>query len=480
MNKFYKLKRNISFKSLPIQLADIFIEFINRLDFKIIIPLIILCGLGLMNIYSIYYKEISQIPRLFQSQLIFIFIGIGFLFFFSFFNFKFINSRRIIFGIVGINIILLLLVLIIGTYSFEARRWLNLGGFSIQPSELSKLILVLSTAFLLSLQNKVKKKQLISNSYFNLIKIFFKNNIYLISSLLIAITFITLTALQKSLGNTLILLAIYTATVIPFFKFPIKLLFQIFMGVIYFIISFLLFETNENIEIKIILAVLVSFLIYFILSRVFYKDNFLLVLILSIFLFSQPFLQFTYNNILTPYQRDRVETFLSPDAADAQKEAYNVIQASKAISRGGLLGKGFMNNEFSKSGLPLPDTDFAVSSVIEQVGIIGLGLILILYYLILNQLISKADSINDIFGKYIYIGVAMMIAFNTIQHVGMNIRILPVTGVPLPFISYGGSSLLTLFLAIAIIHSVKNSEEIVNVSDLKDKYIRKINSKSRN
>lgn len=413
-------------------------------------------------------------PRLVQSQIIFITLGIALIFFFTFFNFKVLNSKKIIFSIVIINIALLVLVLLIGTYSFEARRWLNLGGFSIQPSELSKFVLVLTTAFLLSRQNKAKKKSAVSSSYRASFKIFIKNNSSLIISFVITIIFTTLTLLQKSLGNTLILWAIYIATILPFFKFSIKTLLQISIGALYFIISFKVFEDYSNTEIKILLGLTISIIIFLILKRIFYKENLILLLIFTSLLLAKPVLEFSYNNILTTYQRDRIETFLSPEETDRQRESYNVIQATSAISRGGLTGKGFIGNDISRAGLlPLPDTDFAISSVIEQFGLIGLTVILMLYFYILNYLISNSENIDDLFGKYIYLGVSMMIAFNTIQHIGMNIKILPVTGVPLPFISYGGSSLLTLFLAIGLIHSVKNSEEAVNVRDLKMKYIRR-------
>jgi rod shape determining protein RodA len=158
---------------------------------------------------------------------------------------------------------------------------------------------------------------------------------------------------------------------------------------------------------------------------------------------------------LADYQKDRITTFVNPEAAD-DEDIFNIDQAEISIGSGGLWGKGYMQGTQSQLGfLRVQHTDFIFSMITEEMGLIfGSFIILILMGFILLRILRAAALSPDPAGKYICTGIAAVLLFQTIVSVGMNVRLLPVTGLTLPFVSYGGSSLVTLFMAIGVVQSV--------------------------
>jgi rod shape determining protein RodA len=158
---------------------------------------------------------------------------------------------------------------------------------------------------------------------------------------------------------------------------------------------------------------------------------------------------------LADYQKDRVSTFLNPDEADAES-VFNVDQAEISVGSGGWFGKGYMQGTQSQLGfLRVQHTDFIFSVVTEEMGLIfGSLFVLSMMGFILWRIIRVAMITPDPAGKYMVAGIAAILFFQTMVNVGMNIRLLPVTGLTLPFVSYGGSSLVTLFIALGVVQSV--------------------------
>jgi rod shape determining protein RodA len=157
---------------------------------------------------------------------------------------------------------------------------------------------------------------------------------------------------------------------------------------------------------------------------------------------------------LQPYQRDRLTTFLDP-AADPQGAGYNILQAKIAIGSGGLFGKGFLTGTQGQLGfVPSRVTDFIFAIFSEEWGFIGAFVLLALFLVVLVRLMRAVHLARDGFGGLLAAGVATMILFQVVVNVGMNIGVMPVVGIPLPFISYGGSSMLTNMAAIGICQSV--------------------------
>jgi rod shape determining protein RodA len=158
--------------------------------------------------------------------------------------------------------------------------------------------------------------------------------------------------------------------------------------------------------------------------------------------------------ILRPYQRERIITFLDP-GHDPFGSGYNVLQSTISVGSGGWLGRGLGHGLQSQLNfLPIAHTDFIFASLAEELGFIGAGLLLILFSILVFRIISIGVLAKDALGRYIAFGVAVMILFQVLINVGMNIGIMPVTGIPLPLISHGGSSLFSTMIALGIVGSI--------------------------
>ncbi|MBE2222474.1 MAG: rod shape-determining protein RodA [Anaerolineae bacterium] len=158
---------------------------------------------------------------------------------------------------------------------------------------------------------------------------------------------------------------------------------------------------------------------------------------------------------LADYQKSRITTFLNPEEADAES-VFNVDQAEISVGSGGWFGKGYLQGTQSQLGfLRVQHTDFIFSVITEEMGLIfGSLFVLLLMGFILWRIIRVAMVTPDPAGKYMVAGIAAILFFQTMVNVGMNTRVLPVTGLTLPFVSYGGSSLVTLFIALGVVQSV--------------------------
>ncbi len=159
--------------------------------------------------------------------------------------------------------------------------------------------------------------------------------------------------------------------------------------------------------------------------------------------------------LLADYQRERITTFLNPEEASSD-DVFNIDQAEISIGSGGLTGKGYLQGTQSQLGfLRAQHTDFIFSVLTEEMGLLGGSLLVLgLMGVILWRILRAATLSPDPAGKLICAGIAAILFFQTAVNVGMNVRVLPVTGLTLPFVSYGGSSLITLFLAIGVVESV--------------------------
>lgn len=158
---------------------------------------------------------------------------------------------------------------------------------------------------------------------------------------------------------------------------------------------------------------------------------------------------------LAEYQQERLAVFVNPDANPEQ--AFNIEQAMVAIASGGLFGKGYLQGTQSQLGfLRVQHTDFIFAVISEEMGLIFGSLIVVgLMAFILLRILKVAEISPDPAGRFLCVGIAGVLFFQTVVSVGMNLRLLPVTGLTFPFVSYGGSSLLTLFMAIGVVESVR-------------------------
>ena len=160
--------------------------------------------------------------------------------------------------------------------------------------------------------------------------------------------------------------------------------------------------------------------------------------------------------IVAPYRLQRITSFLNP-WSDSLGSGFQIIQSLYAIGPGGLLGQGFLNSRQKHFYLPEPQTDFIFSIISEEFGILGVIIISFLFLIIFYRCIKIALEAEDLFAKYVVFGLSFMLIFQTLLNLAVVVGIVPVTGVTLPFISYGGSSLLVSFTMIGIILNVSKS-----------------------
>ena len=163
---------------------------------------------------------------------------------------------------------------------------------------------------------------------------------------------------------------------------------------------------------------------------------------------------FVWTYVLADYQKARLTAFLNP-LADIQGTGYQLYQAQLAVGSGGLFGKGLTNGTQNALGLlPVQDTDFVFAILAEELGFIGAVVVLSLYVGLLWRVLTAGWRSKDPFGTIFACGVASMLLFQMFVNVGMVIGIMPITGIPLPFISHGGASLISIALALGILQSI--------------------------
>jgi len=158
---------------------------------------------------------------------------------------------------------------------------------------------------------------------------------------------------------------------------------------------------------------------------------------------------------MKPYQRARLTSFIHPED-DPQGTGYQVEQAKIAVGAGGVLGSGLTHGRQTQgSFIPEPHNDFIYAAFAEEHGFVGASLLLLLYFLLLMRLIGNAQTAPDRAGTFIVMGIVAVLAFHVLVNIGMVVGFMPVTGIPLPLMSYGGSSVLFMFLALGIVNNVR-------------------------
>ena len=158
--------------------------------------------------------------------------------------------------------------------------------------------------------------------------------------------------------------------------------------------------------------------------------------------------------VLGDYQRDRITLFFNPNS-DPLGGGFNILQAEISVGSGGIFGKGLTNGSQTQLDfLQTPTTDYIFSVLGEELGLIGAVVLLTLFAALLFRTLRVASIARDQFGRLLATGIAIMVLFQVFINIAVNIRLLPVTGIPLPFVSQGGSSLIMLFAAVGLLQSI--------------------------
>lgn len=365
----------------------------HQLDYGLLFIVFVLCVISLIAVYSATYRMHEFI--FFNRQLQWYIIGFIVLFGSLVIDYRRLKDFSIVFYIIGI--VLLLLVSFMGETAYGAKRWIEFGGFRLQPSEFMKLFLVIGIAHML-----VKTKENLEQE-----KKLFKEDLWLTTKIAgIAIPPFLLIMKQPDLGTALVLIAI---------------------------VAVMLLVAGISWRVIILMGTAV---IGMISSLVFlYFVNFTL-----------------FSRFIEGHQLSRIYGWLDP-YEHYEGFGFQLIQSMMAIGSGQLLGRGFSQGVQTQF-VPELHTDFIFAIIGEEFGFVGASILISVYFILIYRLVHIALTCNDMFGSYLVAGVIGMIVFQVFQNIGMTIGLMPITGLALPFISYGGSALLTNMLAIGIVLNV--------------------------
>lgn len=396
-------------------------------DKPLMLSYIALCLLGLLTIYSSVYDAgqdwMNQERGNAMKQLAF--VGISWLSIVIILSLdaRFFEGLAPLFYL--IFLFLSVLVAFVGNEINGARAWFSIGGFGLQPGEFLKLGTILMIAFLLREKSTQLRSQSIKNTLFFVV-------LFPVVSLL----------LQKDTGSALVyasfLLVLYREGMSP-------LLMQLGIWALFLGVLTLLFD--EKISAGIVLGL--SFL-YVALSsqrwRTFLRS--LTYIIPSLLIIAS--VEFAYENVLQPHQKKRIDVLLGK-VDDVKGAGYNVHQSLIAIGSGGLLGKGYLEGTQTKFDfVPEQSTDFIFCTIGEEFGFVGSILLLLLYLFVLFRILQLSELQGNRFGRVYGYGVASVLFAHIVVNIGMTIGLLPVIGIPLPLLSYGGSSQIAFGLMMGI------------------------------
>jgi rod shape determining protein RodA len=379
---------------------------LKKLDLGIIAILLCLMGVSVVAVHSatLYTANFNNLEI---KQLIF--YGLGFFVAIAsvFFDYRIVLKSWLV--LYGIGITLLILVYLLGAEINGARGWFSFkdGAFSIQPAEIVKLILIIGLAYLIGRRQGDRL-----NFTNDLLPIF-------------AFSFLPflLVMIQPDLGNAIIYIVI--------------------------VVGMLWIGNVKYVHAAIGLAIAVG----------------CVVLFMSLFnAFNEEIKDFL-NEQHKIHWYERINTFVNPEQAskDARHQADN---AEMAIGSGGLSGQGYLQGKLKNAGfIPYAYSDSIFVVVGEEFGFQGAAILLMLYFLLIYRMIMIAFKCYDRKASYIIIGIVSMFVFQIFQNVGMMIGLMPITGITLPFVSYGGSSLIINMLSIGLVFSINAHQEVYELAE---------------
>jgi rod shape determining protein RodA len=375
---------------------------LKRFDFILFFTTIILCVYGFIIINSATMSKVSGSEPYLKTQIVAFALGLGVMFFLVMIDFDIYGSFYL--PIYGVSVILLLYVLINPVSASEwgdVRSWIAIGPVVFQPSELAKFGVIISVAKFIDIN---------------------KDNInepaVLIKVLVFAFFPVALILLQPDLGTALV--------------------FIFFIAVMIFV---------SGIDRKYIIFVIALALI---------------MLVIGLISFYFIMKDYTPNE---DYRIDRIVTFFYPEL-DPEDTGYQVIQSKTAIGSGMIYGRGLYKGVQNQLGyLPTKETDFIFAVIGEELGLVGgLGLLL-LYALLLYRLVRIARHAANLFGSLIVTGITAMLLFHIFENIGMTMGLMPVTGIPLPFISSGGTFMLVNMVSIGLALGVGMKRGKIDMND---------------
>ena len=405
-------------------------SFLNtRIDWFTVLLWLGLCIIGWFNIHAaVYDPEHSSLISLstnYGKQFIFIITASIIAATILIIDNRFYSSIAPVFY--GITIILLILVLIVGKNVGGNQAWIPIGSFRLQPAEFAKLACCLLLAKFLNAQSNKNPNT--------------KNLLY---GALIIFVPVFLIMLQPDWGSAVT----FTALVFVFYREGYLsghfLLFGM-LSIALFILT-LLFPEGYLIAVTALISITSAFL--YRRSRKKILASIMFFIAVSVFILG---VDFTFNNLLQSHHRHRIEVMLGK-IDDPRGKGYNVNQSKIAIGSGQLFGKGYLQGTQTKYNfVPEQSTDFIFCTIGEEWGFVGSITLISLYLMLLLRIIFLAERQRTPFSRVYGYGVASILFFHFFLNIGMTIGLVPVIGIPLPFISYGGSSLWSFTILLFIL-----------------------------
>ncbi|MCL5742676.1 MAG: rod shape-determining protein RodA [Acidobacteria bacterium] len=351
---------------------------IRDLDWPLVVIALVICAVGVLQIFSATHDTIWQ--DAWWKQIIYISVGLVLMWIMSKIDYHMLMHRVPV--MYALSVLSLLAVFVIGKQAFGSRRWIPLaGGFHLQVSEFVKLVIILMVARFMA---ELKSESLEAR---DMLKI----------GGLVALPML-LVMKQPDLGTALT----YTPALIA----------GMFLA---------------GVRWKYLMVI-----------------GFVVLLVLPV-----------GWHFLKDYQKARLVSFLDPDE-DPRGSGYQMIQSKIAVGAGGMWGKGVTKGSQTQLRfLPVPHTDFIFSAFAEEHGFAGVIVVLALYFVLIMQIVQNAQTAPDRAGVYVCMGVAALLLFHVLVNVGMVVGRMPVTGIPLPLMSAGGSHVLSIFLMLGLVNNVR-------------------------
>jgi len=404
-------------------------NFFLNVDWVIVIIYLALCTIGWFNIHAAVFDErhpgLLDFETNYGKQFLFILIAMAIAIVILLLESRFITALSPAFY--GITVLLLMLVLVVGRNVGGNQAWISLGGgFRLQPSEFAKFTTCLLLARYLSGPN-IRVTEFRS---------------FLIAGAIIGLPMF-LIMLQPDMGSTLVFMSfifvLYREGLSPYFLIIGALFIALFVTAILF---------NPLHVIAAIVAVAILIISFLRRNKRLVYMMFAGLAMCVVFVLS---VKFIYNNVLQPHQKVRIDIVLGIKS-DLRGKGYNVNQSKIAIGSGKLWGKGYLHGTQTKySFVPEQSTDFIFCTVGEEWGFAGSVVVIGLYLFLVLRVIRVAERQRSPFSRIYGYGVASILFFHVMINIGMTIGLVPVIGIPLPFISYGGSSLLSFTVLLFVL-----------------------------
>ncbi|WP_428768197.1 rod shape-determining protein RodA [Treponema sp. HNW] len=426
-------------------------RFFEIFDYVLLICMSLLIFIGIMFVYSSGVNSSAvSVSNEYVKQIMFACSGLVIMIFFAVFDYRRLN-RLIPIAFIGL-LLLLIYTRLFGRYVNGARSWIGIGSFGVQPSEFGKIIYIM---FLARYLDRSEGAPL------------FKR--FIISGLITAVP-VLLILIQPDMGTASVYVPIFIGMIFAAGMSASYILFIILTGILTLIftvlpvwqesilqkpVMLLTVFTNSRLRL-IVIATLILIALIGTLGFLLYRNKY--YYFITWFSGTTALALGTSvlgGKVLKDYQIKRLIVFLNP-YTDPLGSGWNIIQSKIAIGSGGITGQGFLKGTQSHYRfLPQQSTDFIFSILSEETGFVGSLFIFVLFFVILLRIIFIMYTTKNTFGYYIASGILVMFFFHFVVNVGMVMGIMPITGIPLLFLSYGGSSLWTAMWAVGLLMSIR-------------------------